>query len=118
MRNARKWRNSSRILHIFIKDTYTRDMSKKNFIIQMLETLRAKRSLAGEFLKYINMGAMNNDAVNAMAELLRDMAKYMNNDEKKHHLEKAAELLERLKTKELEEMAIDQSEAESLLASL
>lgn len=84
----------------------------------MLEVLKTKRSLAGDFMKYINIGAMNNDAVNALAELLRDMARFMSDDLKKHRLEKVAEMLDRLKTKELEEMALDQSEADSLLASL
>jgi phosphoenolpyruvate synthase/pyruvate phosphate dikinase len=93
-------------------------MTKKIFVLQMLDVLKNKRALAGDFMKYINIGAMNNEAVNALAELLRDMARFMSDDFKKHRLEQVAEMLDRLKTKELEEMALDQREAENILASL
>jgi len=97
---------------------YTYDMSKKDFVMQILLILQSKRKPAGDFIKYLNMGALNNEAINALVELLSDMAKFMQDEGIKHKLQKASELLERMRTRELEEMAIDQAEAEGLLASL
>lgn len=93
-------------------------MSKKDFVTKVLELLQNKWNLATELKKLVEIGAMNNDAINALVDLFRDMAKYVKNKENQGHLLKVASTLENMKAVELDESIGDQEDAEKLLLSL
>lgn len=93
-------------------------MSKKQFVLEMLEKLIGKRDLAKDFKRFLEMGALDNQAINALVELFRQMAVFVKNKKTKEFMLQAADRLEAMKQLELQETIKDQQEAEQLLLSI
>ena len=93
-------------------------MSKKDFVLKALELIKNEWTPAKELKKLVELGAMNNDAINALVDLFRDMAKYVKNKKNETHLTKIASTLEKMKSLELDATIEDNAEAENLLLSL
>jgi CCR4-NOT transcriptional regulation complex NOT5 subunit len=93
-------------------------MSKKDFIVQVLDTIQNKWHLAKDLKRFIVMWALDNEAINALIELFRDMAKYMKNKELQARVLTIANKLENMKELELQESIWEQAEIEQLLVNL
>lgn len=93
-------------------------MSKKDFVLSILEKIQDKRALAKDLKKFLVLWALDNEAINALVELFRQMAVFVKNKETQDRMLKAANLLENMKEKELEESIAEQQEVENLLLSL
>lgn len=93
-------------------------MSKQQFVLQILEKLDGKWKLAKDLKKFLNMGALDNQAINGLVELFRQMAVFVQEKTIREFMEKSAEHLESMKNLELQESIRDQQEAEQLLLSL
>ncbi|MEI7478474.1 MAG: hypothetical protein WCJ81_08660 [bacterium] len=93
-------------------------MSKKEFVLQILTTLQGKWSMAKDITSYINQDLLDNEAINALVELFRQMATYVKDDNAKQKLLKAATMLENLKQLEMQDIIQEQQEADNLLLSL
>ena len=93
-------------------------MSKKQFVIFMLEKLESSRALAKDLKKFIMLDILDNAAVNEIIKLLRDMAVYVNNKELKSHMLHIANKMEEIKNLELQDRIQDEKDEESLLLML
>lgn len=93
-------------------------MSKKQFVAKMLEKLYAVRPMARDLNKFLQMWALDNNAVNSLTELIKQTAVYIKNEQAKNNLLKVAQQLENMKHAELQEQVADQQEAEQILATL
>ena len=94
---------------------YTINMSKKDFVLHILEKIEDKRALAKDLKKFLVLWALDNEAINALVELFRQMAVFVKNKATQEHMLKAATILENMKEKELEESIAEQQEVENLL---
>lgn len=93
-------------------------MSKKDFIIHILESLEKKRALAKDLKKFLIMWALDNDAINGLIELFRQMAVFVKDKAAQARMLHTATLLEKLKDKEMEETIAEQAELENILLTL
>ena len=93
-------------------------MTKKQFVSQALEKIGTKRPLAAELKKMASMDLLDNSAINAIAELFRQMANYMKNKVMKDKMLAIAAKIESMKNMELQDTIQDQKDAESLLLRL
>jgi hypothetical protein len=93
-------------------------MTKKDFVLKMLEKLEKQWKLAKDLRKFILLGVLDNTAVNWIIQLLKEMAVYSKNNETKESMRKIAEKMEILKNIELEEQIGEREKAESLLSTI
>jgi hypothetical protein len=93
-------------------------MSKKQFVIDMLEKLIPHRTLAADLRKFVMLDILDNNAVNGIIQLLKEMAIAMKNKTMQAHMIAVASTLEKMKNLELQEKIADQQEAENILATL
>lgn len=93
-------------------------MSKKQFVIFMLEKLEWSRVLAKDLKKFIMLDILDNAAVNGIVQLLKEMAAYVNNKELKTHMLHIASKLDEIKSLELHDHIQDEKDWENLLLSL
>ncbi len=93
-------------------------MSKSEFVVQVLDTLQNKWHLAKDLKKFVVMWALDNEAINALVELFRQMAKYMKNKELQQRVLTIADKLENMKEIEMQESIWEREDVEQLLLSL
>ena len=97
---------------------YTNSMSKKQFVLDMLEKLIPNRALAQDLRKFVMLDVLDNNAVNSIVQLLREMAVYMKNKTIKAQMIAIADKMDQMKNIELQEKITDQKDAEQILATL
>ena len=93
-------------------------MSKKQFVLEILEKLDGKWDLAKDLKKFLLLDALDNQAINALVELFRQMAVFVKNKSAQEFMLKVADRLEQMKQLELQDTIQDQQSAEELLLSL
>lgn len=93
-------------------------MSKKQFVLDMLEKLIPNRALAQDLRKFVMLDVLDNNAVNSIVQLLREMAVYMKNKTIKAQMIAIADKMDQMKNIELQEKITDQKDAEQILATL
>lgn len=93
-------------------------MSKKQFVLDMLEKLIPNRALAQDLRKFVMLDVLDNNAVNWITQLIREMAAYMKNKTVKAQMVAIADKMDQMKNIELQEHVQDQKEVEKLLLSL
>lgn len=93
-------------------------MSKKQFVLDMLEKLTPNRTLAADLRKFVMLDILDNNAVNSIVQLLREMAVYMKNKTVKAHMVAIADKMDQMKNIELQDKIQDEKDWEKLLLSL
>lgn len=93
-------------------------MTKKQFLLDVLEKLDNARPLARDLRKFLQLDALDNAAVNGIVELMKQMAVYVKNTTVKEHMLQVAEKLETMKNAELQDHILEQQEAEHILSTL
>ena len=93
-------------------------MSKKQFVLDMLEKLIPNRALAQDLRKFVMLDILDNNSVNWIAQLIREMAAYIKNKTVKAQMVAIADKMDQMKNIELQEHVQDQQEVEKLLLSL
>ena len=106
--------------HISVKYTilYTLCMTKKQFVLDILEKITPIRALATELRKFVMLDILDNNAVNWIIDLLKEMAKKLENKTLQAHVIAIASKMEQMKTIELQEHIKDTKDIEKLLLSL
>lgn len=84
----------------------------------MLEKLIPNRALAQDLRKFVMLDVLDNNAVNWITQLIREMAAYMKNKTVKAQMVAIADKMDQMKNIELQEHVQDQKEVEKLLLSL
>lgn len=84
----------------------------------MLEKLIPNRALAQDLRKFVMLDVLDNNSVNWIAQLIREMAAYMKNKTVKAQMVAIADKMDQMKNIELQEHVQDQQEVEKLLLSL
>lgn len=90
-------------------------MSKKDFVLQILEKIEGKWPTATQLRKVFLIGALDNAAINALVTLFNDMAVFVKHKETQTRMFQAAAALETMKHLELDDMITDQQDAERIL---
>lgn len=93
-------------------------MTKKQFVLDMLEKLTPNWNLAADLRKFLMLDILDNNAVNGITQFLKEMAIYMKNKSVKAAMIAIAEKMDQMKNIELQEKINDQQEAENILATL
>lgn len=93
-------------------------MSKKQFVLDMLEKLIPNRTLAADLRKFVMLDILDNNAVNGIVQLLREMAAYMKNKAVKAQMIAIADKMDQMKNIELQDKIQDAKDWEKLLLSL
>ena len=93
-------------------------MSKQEFVNHILESLQNTRWFAKDIKKYVMMWAVDNESINSLIELFRQMSTYMKNKELQSRVLAIANTLESIKYIEMQESIWERDEAEKLLLSL
>ena len=93
-------------------------MSKKQFVLDMLEKLIPNRALAQDLRKFVILDVLDNNSVNWIAQLIREMAAYIKNKAVKVQMIAIADKMDQMKTIELQDHVKDEKDIEKLLLSL
>lgn len=84
----------------------------------MLEKLIPNRTLAADLRKFVMLDILDNNAVNGIVQLLREMAAYMKNKAVKAQMIAIADKMDQMKNIELQDKIQDAKDWEKLLLSL
>ncbi len=94
------------------------DMSKKQFVLDALGIMAPKWDLATDLKKLVSLDMLDNQAVNAIVDLIRQMAKYIKNKAVQTRMNQIADKLEAMRQSELQDHIQDEEDTRNLLASL
>ena len=84
----------------------------------MLEKLTPNRTLAADLRKFVMLDILDNNAVNGIVQLLREMAAYMKNKQIKAQMVAIADKMDEMKNMELQDKIQDEKDWEKILLSL
>lgn len=93
-------------------------MSKKQYILMVLEALENDRPLAKDLKRFVLLDKFDSDALTELTQILRQTINTVQTAEAREKMEKSIQILEKIQEAEGESLIQDQAELKELEDSL